>query len=84
MLSKPTAYNPLTSAECRHAVCSALGYRDIHFLFVNPRKGLLTSFADWISNCRLNYKSGSSSSGSGMFAASCISFWYCSRTAWST
>jgi hypothetical protein len=30
------------------------------------------------------YKSASSSSGRGMEAASCISFWYCSSTAWST
>jgi len=30
------------------------------------------------------YKSASSSSGSGIWAASFISFWYCSRRAWST
>lgn len=30
------------------------------------------------------YKSASSSSGRGIWAASCISFWYCSSTAWST
>jgi hypothetical protein len=30
------------------------------------------------------YRSASSSSGSGICAASCISFWYCSRRAWST
>jgi hypothetical protein len=30
------------------------------------------------------YRSASSSSGSGIWAASAISFWYCSSTAWST
>jgi hypothetical protein len=82
---KKRKYAIVISLNC--SVVSSLSYPTSFFppQAFSCRKSRETSSAAELSRTiDYIYKSVSSSSGSGMLAAASISFWYCSRTAWST